>query len=46
MKVNRLSVEYMNRVVEFLQLTKRNLPDNNENVIVLVFFWNMNKHGK
>lgn len=43
MKVNRLSVEYENEVVEFLQFAEINLSDNNEIFIVLLFLWEYEK---
>lgn len=47
MKANRLNEEYGNIVVEFLQLAKRNISENNEICIILVIiFGNTKKHGK
>lgn len=44
MEANRLSAEYINKVVEFLQFGKRNLLDNNGFFIVFVFVVRIQKN--
>lgn len=47
MEANRLSAEYINKVVEFLQFGKRNLLNNNGFFYCLcVCCANSKKHGK